>query len=455
LPAASSYAQLLNGPGLGLAWGIPFLGLLLTIALAQTLWPAGWSRHYGKLTSLWIAAAVVPLIVHFGNAGATALETLLLLDYLPFVVSIAALYIIAGGIHIRSRMSGHPGENAILFALGTLAGGIIGTPGATLLFLPVLLKANRWRRYRAHSLIFLILLICNIGGAFSPMGPPLLIGYLRGVSFLWTVRAMAPPTLFVSGLLIAIYLTLDSLLLYRREDSAARARHKQVHNALGLEGRVNLLLLAGAIILQIACGQWQSPLSINLGVTPLPLPDIVRLLALAALAMASLALTPRRVRMANHFAWEPIAEVAIVFAGIFACILPLLAILEAGPNGAMAGLLHLVTGPDGQPINWAYFTATGLLSGFLDNAPTFLLFFNAAGGDPTALMGPQAITLMAISAGAAFWGGLTYVGNAPNLMVRSIAEQQGIRMPSFLTYMVYAAIVLLPVFALTAFLFFA
>ena len=446
---------MLDGPGLGLAWGVPFLGLLLTIALAQTLWPAGWSRHYGKLTALWIAAALVPLLTRFGSAGGAALESLLLLDYLPFVISIAALYIIAGGIHIRSRMSGHPGENAILLALGTIAGGIIGTPGATLLFLPVLLKANRWRRYKTHSLIFLILLICNIGGAFSPMGPPLLIGYLRGVSFFWTVRAMALPTLFVSGLLMAIYVAIDSLLLYRREDPAARAGHREVHNALGLEGRVNLLLLACAIILQIACGLWRSQVGLPLGATELPLPDMVRLLGLVALAAASLLLTPHRIRAENRFEWGPIAEVVIVFAGIFACILPLLAILEAGRDGAMAGLLHLVSDAGGRPINWAYFTATGLLSGFLDNAPTFLLFFNAAGGDPVSLMGPQSITLMAISTGAAFWGGLTYIGNAPNLMVRSIAEQQGIRMPSFLAYMVWAAIVLLPVFAVTALLFFA
>lgn len=455
MPAAVSYAQLLDGPGLGLAWGVPFLGLLLTIALAQTLWPAGWSRHYGKLTVLWMAVALVPLIIRFGSAGGAALETLLLLDYLPFVVSIAALYIIAGGVHIRSRMSGHPGENAILLVLGTIAGGIIGTPGATLLFLPVFLKANRWRKYRAHGLVFLILVICNIGGAFSPMGPPLLIGYLRGVSFLWTVRAMVVPTLFVSGLLIALYLLLDSFLLYPREDPAARARHKEVHNALGLEGRVNLPLLAGAIILQIVCGMWRTPVSLSLGGTALALPDILRLIGLIALAAASLRLTPLRIRAANRFEWGPIAEVVIVFAGIFACILPLLAILEAGRDGAMAGLLGLVTGADGKPINWAYFTATGTLSGFLDNAPTFLLFFNAAGGDPVALMGPQSITLMAISTGAAFWGGLTYVGNAPNLMVRSIAEQQGIRMPSFLAYMGLAAIALLPIFALTAFLFFA
>ncbi len=227
-----------------------------------------------------------------------------------------------------------------------------------------------------------------------------------------------------------------------------------MHNALGLEGRVNLLLLALAIILQIACGLWHSSLSLTLGATLLPLPDIVRLLGLAALSAASLFLTPHRIRAENRFEWGPIAEVVIVFAGIFACILPLLAILQAGRDGAMTGLLQLVTGADGRPINWAYFTATGLLSGFLDNAPTFLLFFNAAGGEPVSLMGAQSITLMAISAGAAFWGGLTYVGNAPNLMVRSIAEQQGIPMPSFLAYMAWAAIVLLPAFALTAVLFF-
>jgi Na+/H+ antiporter NhaD/arsenite permease-like protein len=449
------FAQLLDGPNLGLIWGIPFLGLLLTIALTQTLWPTGWLRHFGKLTALWIAASILPLILHFGAAGGVALVNLLLLDYAPFVVSIGALYVISGGIHIRSRMSGHPVENALLFALGAVAGGIIGTPGATLLFLPVLMRANRWRRYRAHSLLFLIFLVCNIGGAFSPIGPPLLIGYLRGISFLWTVRMLAAPTLFVSALLIAVYIALDSLILYPREDSAPRARHREVHNALGLEGVANIPLLAGAIVLQIACGMWTSPVAFSLGVAALPLPDAVRLAGLVALAGMSLVLTPRQVRTKNRFEWGPIVEVGVVFAGIFACILPLLAILEAGSRGAMVGLLHLVSGAGGEPINWAYFTATGMLSSVLDNAPAFLLFFNAAGGDANALMGLQATTLVAISAGAAFWGGLTYVGNAPNLMVRSIAEQQGVRMPTFLAYVVWAGAALLPIFALIAFLFFA
>ena len=204
MPAApASFAELLQGPSLGLFWGVPFLGLLISIAIAQTAWPARWDRHYAALTGVWTILAVVPLITRFGTNGVLALERLLVLEYAPFAVSILALYVIAGGIHIRSRMSGHPGENALLLVLGTLASGVLGTPGATLLFLPVLLKANRWRRYKAHSVLFLIFVICNIGGGFSPIGPPLLIGYLKGVPFLWTVRMMLLPTALVSALLIA------------------------------------------------------------------------------------------------------------------------------------------------------------------------------------------------------------------------------------------------------------
>jgi Na+/H+ antiporter NhaD/arsenite permease-like protein len=227
-----------------------------------------------------------------------------------------------------------------------------------------------------------------------------------------------------------------------------------VHNTLGLDGRANLPLLAAAIVLQIVCGMWQSPAGLPLGGAVLSLADIVRLLGLGLLSWLSLVLTPHRIRTENRFDWAPIVEVGVVFAGIFISILPLLAILEAGLQGALGGLIRVVTGADGQPINGAYFATTGILSGFLDNAPTFLLFFNAAGGDPLALMGAKATTLVAISAGAAFWGGLTYVGNAPNLMVRSIAEQHHVAMPTFLAYMVWAAAALLPVFALTGWLFF-
>jgi len=454
MPDSASFADLLEGPSLGLWWGVPFLGLLITIAVAQTVWPARWERHYGTLTGLWIIAAVVPLIARFGTNGLTALVRLLLLEYAPFAVSILALYIIAGGIHIRSRMSGHPAENALLLALGTLASGVLGTPGSTLLFLPVLLKSNRWRRHRVHSVLFLIFVVCNIGGGFSPIGPPLLIGYLKGVPFLWTVRMMLLPTAFVSALLIAAYFALDSLLLFRREDPEARASHQQEHDVIRLEGATNLLLLCGAIGLLIFCGSWQTGVAVPLAGVTIPAPDLLRLVGLSALAAASLALTPKGIRAANEFSWLPMKEVVVIFAGIFATILPILAILEAGANGALSGLIRMVTGTDGQPINWAYFAASGFLSSFLDNAPTFLVFFNAAGGDPVALTGPNATTLVAISAGASFWGGLTYIGNAPNFMVRTMSEQRGVRMPTFIAYLAWSAAVLLPTFALTAWVFF-
>src|SRR5579863_4062755 len=455
MPAApASFAELLQGSSLGLFWGVPFLGLLISIAIAQTAWPARWDRHYAALTGVWTILAVVPLIARFGTNGVLALERLLILEYAPFAVSILALYVIAGGIHIRSRMSGHPGENALLLVLGTLASGVLGTPGATLLFLPVLLKANRWRRHKAHSVLFLIFVICNIGGGFSPIGPPLLIGYLKGISFLWTVEMMLLPTGFVCAILIAAYVALDSLLLFRREDPEARASHRQQHDVLALEGAGNLLLLCAAIGLQIFCGSWHTTAAIDLAGLAVPAPDLLRLFGLTLLAAVSLASTPKTVRTANEFSWLPMKEVVVVFAGIFATILPLLAILEAGANGALGGLIGMVTGADGRPINWAYFAASGFLSSFLDNAPTFLLFFNAAGGDPVALTGPETTTLVAISAGAAFWGGLTYVGNAPNLMVRSMAEQRDVRMPSFVAYIGWSSAVLLPVFALTAWVLF-
>jgi Na+/H+ antiporter NhaD/arsenite permease-like protein len=443
-----------NGAELGLSWGIPFLGLLVTIALGQALWPGPWGRHYGKVTAIWIVAIVVPLAAEMGAAGLAALARLLLLDYLPFVVSIFALYVIAGGIHIRTRMCGHPGENALLLAIGTLAGGLLGTPGTTLLFLPVLLTANRWRRHKVHSVLFLIFLVCNMGGALSPIGPPLLVGYLSGVSFLWTVKAMLLPTTFTSAVLICTYFALDSVFLFPREDPDARAMHRESHDVIMIDGTGNLWLLAAAIGVQILCGNWHGAVAIRLGVAAMPVPDLLRLIALPILAWLSLRLTPERVRKANEFSWEPMKEVGILFAGIFATVLPLLLILEAGVGGALGGLIRMATAADGRPIDWAYFATSGALSSILDNAPTFLVFFNAAGGDPVALMGAKATTLTAISAGAAFWGGVTYIGNAPNLMARSIAQQRGVAMPNFLAYMVWSGAILLPSFALTAWVFF-
>lgn len=440
---------------LGVVWGVPFLGLLISVGIGQAAFPKIWERWHGLLASFWIAVLLVPLALTLPGAEvAHAVAETILLDYLPFVVSILALYTLAGGIRIRTRMSGHPRENAILLGLGVLAGGVIGTPGATLLFLPVVLASNRWRRHRVHTLMFLIFLVANIGGGLTPLGPPLLVGYLRGVPFLWTVQAMLLPTAAVSGLLIALYAALDRLVYYPREDAAARAAHRQEHDTVTVEGGLNLLLLLVALVVQVACGTWTTTAALTVGSVVWPLPDLARIIALLALTALALRPATRPERAANHFHWLPMAEVAAVFAGIFVTLVPVLSILAAGRAGALGGILDLVSRPDGSPLDWAYFAVTGVLSGVLDNAPTFLVFFKAAGGDAASLTGAHASTLTAISAGAAFWGGLTYLGNAPNFMVRSVAEGRGIAMPHFAAYLGWSLAFLVPVFAVTAVLFF-
>lgn len=455
VPSAAMAAEI-DGAALGLAWVAPFAGLLLTIAICQAGFPKVWEHHFGKLTLAWSLVTLVPLALREGaGVAATVALHLMVLDYLPFLISIFTLYVIAGGIHVRTRMSGHPTENAILLALGTMAAGFMGTPGATLLFLPVLMASNQWRRHKVHTLVFVIFLISNMGGGLTPLGPPLVMGYLKGVSFGWTVEAMAVPTLLGSAILLALYWLLDTFVIFPREDATARAAYREENTALLIDGAVNVVLLAAVVLAVMLCGNWQSEAKLNLGVVAVALPDAVRMAVSVLLAWVSLRLTPQRVRQVNRFSWGPMTEVAILFAGIFMTMLPPLAILQAGLDGAMAGLIRLVTDPSGAPLDWAYFAITGTLSSFLDNAPTFLVFFNVAGGNAVELMGPHASTLTAISAGAAFWGGVTYIGNAPNFMVRSIAEERGTAMPSFFAFMLWSAAILLPTFAVLAVLFFA
>lgn len=455
LPTAAMAAEI-DGASLSLAWVAPFAGLLLTIAVCQAGFPKLWEHHFGKLTLAWSLITLVPLAVREGaGVAATVAVHLMVLDYLPFLISIFTLYVIAGGIHVRTRMSGHPTENVILLALGTIAAGFMGTPGATLLFLPVLMASNQWRRFKVHTLVFVIFLISNMGGGLTPLGPPLVMGYLKGVSFGWTVEAMAVPTLLGSAILLALYWALDALVIFRHEDAAARHAYREQNSAMLVDGAVNIVLLGAVVLVVMLCGNWQTETKVNLGVVAVALSDAVRMAVSVLLAWVSLRLTPLRVRQVNRFSWGPMNEVAILFAGIFITMLPPLAILGAGLDGAMAGLIRLVSDPSGAPLNWAYFVITGTLSSFLDNAPTFLVFFNVAGGDPVNLMGPGAATLTAISAGAAFWGGVTYIGNAPNFMVRSIAEERGTKMPSFFGFMLWSAVLLLPTFAVLAVLFFA
>lgn len=449
--ADAAAAAQIDGSALGLAWGLPFVGLLLSIALGPQVAPRLWHRHFGKVAALWSALALGGLAVRFGwgTAAHAVLETALH-EYLPFVVLLAALFTIAGGVRIQADLGGTPASNTALLAFGTLLASVAGTTGAAMLLVRPLIQGNLHRPRKAHVLVFFIFLVANIGGGLTPIGdPPLFLGFLQGVSFGWTLTHMAAPLAICAGLVLAIFFGIDSWLWRRDGGPAPHRRGRR-----SLSGWRNLGYLALAVGAVMLSGVWRPDIAFDLRGVRLELQSVVRDGLLAGLGWLSWRTTPRRWRLENAFTWEPLAEVVWLFAGIFITLIPILAILRAGSDGALAPLVALANGADGQPRVAAYFWTTGLLSSVLDNAPTYLVFFNLAGGDAARLMGPLARTLLAISAGAVFMGALTYLGNAPNFMVRAIAQERGVKMPSFLGYMAWAAAVLLPVFALLTVLFF-
>ncbi|WP_176730243.1 sodium:proton antiporter, partial [Burkholderia sp. A2] len=280
-------------------------------------------------------------------------------------------------------------------------------------------------------------------------------GFLNGVSFFWTTTHLALPMLFICVVLLTLFFALDTYF-YRKggEERPAALDPTPDGAALSIDGKINFVLLAAVIALVLMSGVWKPGISFDVWGTHVALQNLVRDVALVVVTLASLALTPRSAREGNAFNWAPIEEVAKLFAGIFVTIAPVIVILRAGADGAFAQIVHLVTGPDGKPIDAMYFWATGILSSFLDNAPTYLVFFNLAGGDAQTLMTTGASTLAAISAGAVFMGANSYIGNAPNFMVKAIAESRGVKMPSFFAYLGWALVVLIPVFLLTSWLFF-
>jgi len=438
-----------DGAMLSLPWGLPFAGLLLSIAFMPLVAPKFWHGHYGKIALAWALALLVPFAATFG-AGETVhnVAHAMLLEYVPFLAILFALFTIAGGICLRGALAGTPLVNTALLAFGASIASVMGTTGASMLLIRPLLTANAARRHKAHVVVFFILLVGNVGGALSPLGdPPLFIGFLKGVDFFWTTRALAAPTLFLVASLLAIFLVVDGVL-YRRE----RPHEPSVAGAprLALEGTANFLLLAAVVGVVLWSGLWQSSVTLDVLGAELELPSVVRNVALVLLGLVSLALTPPAVREHNRFHWEPIREVAKLFAAIFVTIFPVLAILEAGRSGALAGVLELVGDGAGNPHNTMVYWVAGALSAFLDNAPTYLVFFNLAGGDPEILMGVLAPTLAAISMGAVYFGALTYIGNAPNFMIKAIAEDRGVSMPSFFAYFGWAALLMLPLLAIVA-----
>jgi Na+/H+ antiporter NhaD/arsenite permease-like protein len=444
---------LFDGARLTAWWSLPFAGMLLSIAILPLAAPSLWHHHYGKIAIAWALAFVLPFAGTFGldAAGHTIVHTLLA-EYLPFIILLTALFTVSGGIYLRGNLHGSPALNTGLMAIGAVLASFMGTTGAAMLMIRPLIRANDNRRHVAHVIVFFIFVVANAAGSLTPLGdPPLFLGFLKGVTFFWTVEQIFPETLFLVGALLAIFFAVD-VWWYRREGVVPR--DPTPDNPLGIEGAINVVPLCLVIALVLMSGTWKPDAGVDVFGTHIGLPQLGRDVGLVAVTLISLAITPRAAREANEYSWGPMQEVAKLFIGIFLTMAPVLAMLKAGESGAFAGVVRAVTGADGRPIPWAYFWFTGSLSSFLDNAPTYLVFFNLAGGDPQVLMTTLASTLAAISAGSVFMGANTYIGNAPNFMVKAIAEHRGIRMPSFFGYMAWSGIVLIPLFVLITFIWF-
>ena len=453
LPGAS-WAADLNGSQLSPWWALPFAGVLLSMALIPLKAPDFWHHHFGKVTLAWSLAFIVPFahVFGFGMAGVMLFHAAAA-EYIPFIVLLTALYTVAGGIHIRGNLHGSPMLNTGLLAMGAVLASVMGTTGASMLMIRPLIRANDNRIHRTHIVVFFIFIVANAGGSLTPLGdPPLFLGFLRGVDFFWTVKHIFPETAFLLGSLLALFCAIDAWL-YRREgvlpvDPTPDTRR------IGFDGRFNFLLLGCIVGLVLLSGIWKSSVVLHIQGIDIGLPGLVRDIGLLAVTAVSLKLTPALVHKANQFSWGPMQEVAKLFAGIFLTIVPVIAMLKAGIDGPFSSVVMAVTRADGTPDPAMYFWASGLLSSFLDNAPTYLVFFNTAGGDPQLLMTTLAPTLAAISAGSVFMGANTYIGNAPNLMVKAIAEERGVKMPGFFGYMVWSCAVLVPLFILMTFIWF-
>ena len=454
LASATVQAAGIDGASLSAGWGIPFAGMLLSIAVLPLATPALWHHHFGKIALAWSLLFLAPfLLTHGSGATAGVLAHTLVAEYIPFIVLLTTLFTVAGGIFIRGNLHGSPALNVGLMAIGAVLASFMGTTGASILMVRPLIRANDNRKHVAHVLVFFIFIVSNAGGSLTPLGdPPLFLGFLKGVDFFWTVKQLFPETLSLVGALLAIFFAIDSWH-YRRE-GVTRADPTPDTPSFGIEGRVNFVLLLAVMGLVLMSGVWQPGISFDLLGTEIGLPQLVRDGALIGVTLLSLRLTPPAVRASNQFSWGPMAEVAKLFIGIFVTMVPVLAMLKAGEAGAFAAVTRAVTGADGQPLPWAYFWFSGVLSSFLDNAPTYLVFFNLAGGDPAVLMSTLAPTLAAISAGSVFMGANSYIGNAPNFMVKAIAEDRGIRMPSFFGYTAWSCTILVPLFVLMTFIWF-
>jgi len=403
-------------------WVLPFAAMLLAIAILPLFAPGLWESNLRKL-AVGAVLGLPVLVLYVRHDPAALWHTAG--DYLSFMALLASLFVISGGVLVTGDIEARPAVNTAFLAVGAVLASLVGTTGASVLLIRPLLATNQERRHVAHTVVFFIFVVSNVGGCLTPLGdPPLFLGYLLGVPFAWTLR-LAPHWLLANGMILTVYYFWDRRA-HAREDKAAIALDAAAVRPIRVTGKRNVIFLL-AVVASVAF--LRAP---------------YRELAMVAVSALSLALTSRAVREANRFTFHAIAEVAALFAGIFVTMLPALDVLHA--HGRDLGLT--------QP--WHFFWSAGLLSSFLDNAPTYLTFVAIAQslGLPAEVAGMTHQVLAAISAGAVFMGANTYIGNGPNFMVRSIAEERGIKMPSFLGYMAYSGAVLIPVFIVITLVFF-
>jgi Na+/H+ antiporter NhaD/arsenite permease-like protein len=448
----------LNGAGLSPFWALPFLGIILSIALMPNLLPNFWKNHFGKVSYFWIIIVLVGIAVSEGiGVSAHSLLSVMFDQFLPFIALLIALYTITGSIRLRGQIVGTPVVNVAILFIGAILSSWLGTTGAAVLLIRPLINANSWRTYKIHTLIFFIFIVGNIGGTLTPVGnPPLLMGFISKVPFFWPTAKLLAPTMLAVAILLVLYFIIE-MYFYRKE----AVKHVSIDKTpIAIEGGINFLLLIGVIFTVILSSREMGN-AFTLCQVTVPVNELVEIALLALITFLSLKISKKEIRIANNFGWNPIIEVGKLFAGIFVCMVPLIAMLRAGSEGPMKFLITSLAGPDGHPVNALYYWFSGGLSAFLDSAPAYLVFFNTAAA-PAGMAGltPSIYmttviptTLIAITAGASFMGAITYIGNAPNMMVNAIAEEYDIKMPSFFGYMLWSVCILVPLFLLIQYLF--
>ncbi len=439
---------------ISLAFCIPFIGMLLSIAIFPLIAGKWWEKKKQYIVILWSLLFLIPFAVKYsaGIMGETLLD-IVLNDYMTFIILLFGLFCVSGNIAIKGNFSGAPKVNVILLLIGTLLSSWIGTTGASMIMIRPIMRANAWRKRKVQIIVFFIFLVSNIGGCLTPVGdPPLLMGFMRGVPFFWSLR-LFPVFILNTTILLVVFFFLDRRA-YRKDIAEGHAPGLTAEKTtVRIEGIHNIIFIVMIVVAVILSGVLSSLPLFEKGVSLtenvyLSTASVVEVAIILLAAFLSMKTTKKEVRIENQFSWAAIQEVAILFIGIFITMEPALLFLEA--HGASLGLQH----------PWQMFWATGALSSFLDNTPTYLVFLTTAGtlgaatGITTSVGTIAPVMLKAISCGAVCMGANTYIGNAPNFMVRSMAEEGGVRMPSFFGYMAWSGSILIPVFFIDMLVFF-